>query len=115
MGQNEDNIARDNLRQKLQAAGVENIKCGYEGGGDSGGITYTCIFNAAGVEVSIEKIDRFLIGTLAETVDDLLNRKLGSYGDGDGGFGNVYWNLTTDDVKIEHNEVSTNYDERNGW
>ena len=111
----EEKIARDDLRQKLQAAGVVKVKCEYEGEGDSGGISYINLLDANGDEIDKNTIDKELVSKISKTINDHLDSKLGGYGNDDGGYGYVYWDLSTDDVKIEHYEVTKNYEERNGW
>jgi hypothetical protein len=98
---------RAELLAKLHAAGILRVSAEFDGSGDSGAINVLRFFNALEPdspeaeppESLIEEVDSLFYAALEDTDVDWYNN--------DGGYGEIAWNVTADEISIEMNQRFT--------
>lgn len=104
---------RENLpgiARQLQDAGVARVFIQYDGCGDSGQIEGITLNDASGAVMPVDTVSAALQEELANLLYDLLEVRHPGWENNDGAFGELEWDLSTNDLQHSHNSRFTDYE-----
>ena len=107
----------ENVRQRLPqaarelvAAAVARVLVRYDGCGDSGEIDEVEYLAADGARLDLAGMVSISEETLMDLFYDLMQVRHPGWENGDGAYGDFFWNLTDDTLHHTHNDRFTDYE-----